>query len=103
MKAGAGTTNLAADERERDETARVVGAVGVLRYAHAPEDDGTFGTRKAAGDLTQRIGGNAANRLHLLRREVLHVLGELIKTFDVGLYVLLVVKFFADDDIEHGV
>src|SRR6187551_115944 len=103
MQAGARPANLAADKRERNETTRIVGAVRVLRHAHAPEDDGTFGTREATRNLAQRIGGNAADRFHLLRREVLHILGDLIKTFDVGLYVLLVVKFLADDDIEHGV
>src|SRR6185369_8837997 len=100
---GARTANLAADKRERNETTRIVGAVRVLRHAHAPEDDGTFGTREATRNLAQRVGGNAADRLHLLRREVLHILGDLIKTFDVGLYVLLVVKLLADDHIEHGV
>ena len=39
MQPGAGPADLAGDERKRNETARVVGAVGVLRYAHAPEDD----------------------------------------------------------------
>ena len=38
MQAGAGPADLAGDQRQRDQAARVVGAVDVLRDAHAPED-----------------------------------------------------------------
>ena len=69
MQPGAGTADLAADQRERDQAACIVGAVRVLRHAHAPEDDRAFGAREAARDLAQRVGGNAADRRHLLRRE----------------------------------
>ncbi len=103
MQAGAGTADLAADQRQRDQTARIVGAVGVLRHAHAPEDDGAFGARVGARDFAQRVGGDAADRLHLLRREILDVLGKLVEAFDIGLHVLLVVQLLGDDDVEHGV
>ena len=103
MQAGAGAADLAADQRQRDQTARIVGAVGVLRDAHAPEDDGAFGARVGARHFAQRVGGNAADRRHLLRREVLDVLGEGLEALDVGLHVLLVVELLADDDVEHGV
>ena len=39
MQPGARAADLAADQRQRDQAARIVGAVGVLRHAHAPEDD----------------------------------------------------------------
>ena len=39
MQAGAGTADLAGDQRQRDQAARIVGAVDVLADAHAPEDD----------------------------------------------------------------
>ena len=103
MQAGAGAADLAADQRQRDQTARIVGAVGVLRDAHAPEDDGAFGARVGARHFAQRVGGNAADRRHLLRREVLDALGEGREAFDVSLHVLLVVEFLGDDDVEHGV
>ncbi len=103
MQASAGTADLAGDQRQRDETARIVGAVGVLRHAHAPEDDGRLRAREGARHLAQRVGGHAADRRHLLRREVLDVLGELRKTFRVGLHILLVVQAFGDDGVEHGV
>ena len=77
MQAGAGPADLAADQRQRDQAARIVGAVGVLRHAHAPEDDGAFGARVSARHFAQRVGVDAADRRHLLRREVLDVLGEL--------------------------
>src|SRR4029078_9906167 len=77
MQAGARTANLAADKRERNETARIVGAVRVLRHTHAPEDDGTFGTREATRNLAQRIGGNAANRVPVLPRRRRTTLREL--------------------------
>ena len=80
MQAGAGTADLAADQRQRDETTRIVGAVRVLRHAHAPEDDGAFGAGVRARHLAQRIGGDAADRLHFLRREILHVFGELARS-----------------------
>ena len=79
MQAGAGTADLAGDQRQRDQAARIVGAVGVLRHAHAPEDDGAFGAREGARDLAQRVGVDAADRRHLFRREILDVLGEASK------------------------
>jgi hypothetical protein len=38
VKAGAGPPDLAAEQRERDQAAGVVGAVDVLGDTHAPED-----------------------------------------------------------------
>ncbi len=78
MQAGAGTADLARDQRQRNQAARIVGAVHVLADAHAPEDDRGFCARIGARDLAQRLGRNAADRRHLLRRELL----------DLGLEVL---------------
>ena len=39
VQPGAGPADLAGDQRQRDQAARVVGAVDMLRDAHAPEDD----------------------------------------------------------------
>ena len=103
MQAGAGPADLAGDQRQRDQAARIVGAVGVLRHAHAPEDDGAFGAREGARDLAQHVGLDAADRRHLLGRELLDVLGELVEVLDIGLDVLLVVELLVDDDVEHAV
>src|SRR3546814_14519347 len=43
MQPGAGAADLAAHQRQRDQAARVVGAVSVLRHPHAPEDDRPLG------------------------------------------------------------
>ena len=103
MQPGAGPADLAGDQRQRDQAARIVGAVGVLRHAHAPEDDGAFGARIGARHLAQRVGGNAADRRHFLRREILDVLLPGVEAFDIGLDILLVVELLGDDDVEHGV
>ena len=69
MQPGAGPADLAADQRQRDQAARIVGAVGVLRHAHAPEDDRALGAGEGARDLAQHVRLDAADRRHLLRRE----------------------------------
>ena len=102
MQPGAGPADLAADQRQRDQAARVVGAVGVLRHAHAPEDDGALGAREGARDVAQHVRLDAADRRHLLGRERLHAFGELVEILGVGLDVLLVVELLGDDDVEHA-
>ena len=103
MQAGAGPADLAGDQRQRDQAARIVGAVGVLRDAHAPEDDGAFGACVGARHFAQCCRLDAADRLHLLRREILDRSRQRREAFDVGLDVLLVVELLGDDDVEHGV
>ena len=71
MQAGAGTADLPRDQRQRDQAARIVGAVDVLADAHAPEDQRGARARIHSRHFAQRVGGNAADRLHLLRREFL--------------------------------
>ena len=39
MQPGAGPADLPGDQRQRDQAARIVGAVHMLADAHAPEDD----------------------------------------------------------------
>src|SRR5262249_6805174 len=85
MEAGAGPADLAGDERQRDQAAGIVGAVGVLRHAHAPEDDRAFGAGVGASDFTQRVGLDAADRRHLVGREVLDVLLPRLEALDIGL------------------
>ncbi len=103
MQTSAGTADLAADQRQRNQTACVVGAMGVLRYAHTPENDGVLRARKAACHFAQRVGRDSTDRLHLLGGEIFHMLSELIKTFDIRLYILLIVEFLTNDDVEHAV
>ena len=103
MQPGAGTTDLAADQRQRDQAARVIGAVGVLRHAHAPEDDGALGAGERARDVAKHVRLDTADRRHFLRRERLHGLGQLLEILRVGLDVLLVVELLFDDDVEDAV
>ena len=98
-----GPADLAGDQRQRDQAARIVGAVGVLRNAHAPEDDRRLGAREFARHGADDVGLDAADRRHLLRRVVLDALGKRLEAFDVGLDVLLVVELFRHDRVEHAV
>ena len=45
MQPRAGTADLPGDQRQRDQAARIIGAVHMLADAHAPEDDGGFRAR----------------------------------------------------------
>ena len=45
---GAGPADLAGQQRQRDQAARVVGAVHVLAHAHAPRDDRALSWRRHA-------------------------------------------------------
>ena len=103
MQAGAGPADLAGDQRERDQAARIVGAVGVLRDAHAPEDDRRLGARELARHGAQHVGLDAADRRHLLGGVVLDALGERLEAFDIGLDVLLVVELLGHDGVEDAV
>src|SRR5215510_788020 len=97
MKPGAGTSDLAADQGQRDQAARIVGAMGMLRYTHAPEDDGALGAGERARDVAQHVRLDTADRRHLLGRERLHAFGELVEILGVGLDVLLVVELLRED------
>jgi hypothetical protein len=57
MQAGAGTADLAGHQRQRDQAARVVGAVHVLRHAHAPQDHRALRGGVQARHFAQRLGG----------------------------------------------
>ena len=66
MQAGAGTAHLAGHHRQRDQAARVVRAVDVLRNAHAPQDHRALRRREEARHFADRRRRNAADRRHRL-------------------------------------
>ena len=103
MQAGAGPADLAGDQRQRDQAARIVGAVDMLADAHAPEDDRRFCARIGPRDLAQRLRRDAADRLHLLRRELLDLLLQLLEALGVAGDVLVVGQAFGDDRVDHRV
>ena len=56
VQARAGLADLAGDGAQRDQAARVVGAVDVLAHAHAPEDHRRLRRGKRPRHLAQRLG-----------------------------------------------
>ena len=75
----------------------------VLRDAHAPEDDGRLRTRIAARHRAQGLRRDAADRRHLLRRELLDLLGKGFEIRGLCLDILPVVEALADDCIENAI
>ena len=67
MQPGARPPDLPGHHRQRDQAARVVGAVDVLRDAHAPQDHRALRRREQARDLADRRRRDAAHRRHRLR------------------------------------
>ena len=87
VQAGAGTADLAGNHRQRDQAARIVGAVDVLRNTHAPEDHRTLRSREQARDFAQRVGVDAGDLGGFLRA----VIG------DVGLQLLVIGGALGDE------
>ena len=85
MQARAGLADLAGDRDQRDQAARVVGAVHVLADAHAPEDHRALGRREGARHLAQRRRRDAADRRHRLRAVAAHVLLQRLEVVDARL------------------
>ena len=103
MQSGAGAADLAGAQRQGDQTAGIVGAVNMLRNAHAPKDDGGFGSGVKARHLFDGFGGNAADIRHFLGREAGGSGLQVFEAFGVGLHVLIVTQVFGDDGVQHGV
>ena len=103
MQSRAGPADLARDQRERDQAAAVVGAVRVLRDAHAPEDDRRFRRRVDARDVAQHARLDADDFGHRFRREVLDLGLQRFEAGDVVANVRLVVELLVDDRVEERV
>jgi hypothetical protein len=103
MQSGAGAADLPRNQRQRDQAARIVGPVDVLADAHAPEDDRGFCARIHPGDLAQGVRWNAADRRHLLRRELLDLGLQLVEAFGIAGDILLVGQALGDDRVDHRV
>ena len=73
MQPGARAADLAGHQRQRDQAARVVGAVHVLADAHAPQDHRALRRGVQARHVAQRLGVDAADRRHRLGRVALDV------------------------------
>ena len=103
MKPGAGPADLAAYQRQRNEAARIVGAVHVLGNAHAPEDHGPLGAAEGAGDLADGLWRDAGDRGHRLGAVGGEMLLQPLEILGIGLEVLHVVEALFDDHMHDAV
>ncbi len=99
VQPGAGPADLAGDQCQRDQAARIVGAVDMLRDAHAPEDDRRFGAGVGPRHLAQGRRVDAADLVHLLRRVVADVFAQRLEVLGMSLDVLPVIEAFLDDRV----
>ena len=103
MQAGAGPADLAGEHRQRDEAARVVGAVHVLRNAHAPEDHRCGRRREHARHRADRFRVDAADRRHQFRAERRDVVADRLETAGAVGDEALGDQAFLDDRVHHRV
>ena len=103
VQAGTRAADLAGHQRQRDQAARVVGAVHVLRHTHAPEDHRAFGGGVQAGHIAQCVGVNAADRCHQLGRVAFNVLAQLFVADGAAGNESFVDQTLGHDDVHHRV
>ena len=103
VQAGAGAADIAGQQRQRDQAAGIVGAVRVLRDAHAPEDHRAAGGGVAARDPAQRIRVDAADRGHGFRRGVGGAGLQVLEPLGLLRHIVGVIQLFGDDHIDHRI
>ena len=103
MQPGAGPPDMAAHQRQRDQASRVVGAVDVLAYPHAPEDHPRLGPRKGPRHVAQHLGRNAADLGHLLGRKILQMRDLGGEVLGIGLDILPVVQLLLHDHMHDRI
>ena len=103
MQSGAGTTDLPGNQSERDQAARIVGAVHMLADTHTPEDDRGARARIQPRHFAQGLRRDAADRLHLLRRKFLDAFLQLVETLGKPGDILLVGQPLADNRVDHRI
>ena len=103
VQAGIGPADLAGHERQGDQAAGIVGAVRMLRDAHAPEDDRGFGRGISPRDLPDARRLDPADRRDRLRAVFEHGLFQGLKAVRVRVDKALIVQLFADDGVHHRV
>ena len=103
MQPGARPPDVPAEQRERDQAARVVGAVDVLADPHAPEDHRRPRPREAPRHRADRLGVDAAERRHLLRREARDMRAERLEPLGEAVEVLPVVEPLLHDHVHDRV
>ncbi len=76
MQAGAGFADLAGHRAQRNQAARVVGAVHMLADAHAPQNHRALGLGKCTRHFAQGLRRDAADRRHRLGAVALDVFSQ---------------------------
>ncbi len=103
MQPAAGLADLAGHAGQRDEAARVVGAVHMLADAHAPQNHGGLAGGEGAGHFADGLGRYAADRRHGLGAVALDVLLQRLEVAGALRDKLLIDQAFFDDGVNHGV
>ncbi len=103
MQPRAGTTDLSGHERERDQAARVVRAMHVLRHAHAPQDHRRLRGREQPRHLLDGLRRNAAHRRHRLWTVAFDVFLELVVADGAAADEVPIDQTLVDDGVHHRV
>ncbi len=103
MQARAGPADLARHQRQRDQAARVVGAVHVLRHAHAPQDHRAAGGRVEPRDMADRLRVDAADRRHRLGAVGGDIAFELVVADRAAVDEVAIDQPLGDDHMHHRV
>ncbi len=103
MEPRARPPDLSGHERQRDQAARVVGAVDVLRNPHAPQDHRPARSREQPRDLADRRRGNPAHGRHRFGAVAGDVLPELVVAARATGNEALRHQSFVDDRVQHRV
>ena len=103
MQAGARATGLAAGQRQRNQAPGVIGTVGVLGNAHAPENHCPLGVGIEPSHLANGLGLNAAQAAHRFGGHVDGMNFQGLEALGMLGDISRIIKFFTDDHIQHGI
>ena len=103
VQARAGLSDVAGEQRQGDQAARVVGPVDVLRDPHAPEDDGRLRAAEVARHGADRVGIDAADLGGLLRGVAAHQLAQRLVVLGVPIDIVAIDQVLLDDGVHQRV
>ena len=103
MQPAARLADLPGHQAQRDQAACIVGAVHVLRDAHAPEDHRSLRGGEGARDLADGLRVDAAHRRHRLRAVAFDVLLQVIVAERTRGDETLVDQPLVHDHVHHGI
>ena len=103
VQAGAGSADLASDQGQRDQAARVVGAVNMLRNAHAPQDHRAARAGVQPCHCANGRRRYAAYRRHGFRAITSNIVLQFLVAMRAVCHKALGHQAFLDDRVQHGV